>query len=147
MNSGTPLGRVAVSKQAFNPGDVVLAEVPAIVYDHGHPNNQNCVRLFTEYFDASSDVQASILDMHHDIDTIGGLQNQFLVTQVQIFQHEKKDLLTLEIAQKLFSIVNHNTHEYSANNTGKVYTFGDLPVSDSDLYTLGSKIEHSCVLQ
>jgi len=148
VDSGTPLGRVAVSKQTFNPGDVVLAEVPAIVYD---TNDNNCFRLFTEYLDAPSDVQASILDMHHNVDTIGGLQNQFLASQVQIFQHdfqhEKKALLTLEIAKKLFSIVNHNAHEYcaGANNAGKVYTYSALPMFESALYTLGSKIEHSCV--
>ena len=77
VNSGTPLGRVAVSKEAFNSGDVVLAEVPAIVFD-----DQNYIRLFTEYLDASSDVQASIFDMHHNVDTIKGLQNQFLVSQL-----------------------------------------------------------------
>lgn len=141
VNSGTPLGRVAVSKEAFNSGDVVLAEVPAIVFD-----DQNYIRLFTEYLDASSDVQASIFDMHHNVDTIKGLQNQFLVSQLQIFQHEKKALLTLEIAEKLLSIVNHNAHEYNLlSGKVKVYAYGVPPKSEAALYTLGSKIEHSCV--
>ena len=72
-------------------------------------------------------------------------QNQFLVSQLQIFQHKKKALLTLEIAKKLLSIVNRNAHEHNAYNSGKVYTYSAPPKSEADLYMLGSKIEHSCV--
>lgn len=146
VDSGSNLGRVAVSKQDFAAGDIVLADVPAIVFS---TDNNSYLDLFIKYLDASPPIQESILDLHHSLlpqtrseDLTLRTREHYIQQDFRAFQHKDKHLLTMDIARKLVSIVGLNAHGYHPGGQAKVPLHGGI--EGTALYVLASKVEHSC---
>ena len=115
IDSGGELGRVAIAKQAFSSGDVVLSESPAIVFNI---DNHDISELLIHFLDASKLTQEMILDLYHGSDDSHDeidAQRSFFGQQLQMLDRRDKHLLTVDIALKLYKISMYNSHAYRPN--------------------------------
>mmetsp|Transcript_3609 Transcript_3609/g.7980 ORF Transcript_3609/g.7980 Transcript_3609/m.7980 type:complete len:508 (+) Transcript_3609:85-1608(+) len=145
VDSGTDLGRVAVAKQDFSAGAIVLAEAPAIVFEE----KNSYIDLFIKYLDAPKQIQESILDLQHSLPPptpYEGFSLQYRDLQIEQemtqLEHKEKHMLTMDIARKLVNISELNAFSYVPGGGSQVQVNGGD--EKSALYVLASKVEHSC---
>jgi len=100
IDSGGELGRVAIAKQAFSAGDVVLLESPALVFSI---DISDMSELLIKFLDAPKETQEMILDLYHgnDDSKLLDAQRGYFDVQIQALDHRDKSLLTADIAFKL----------------------------------------------
>lgn len=133
------MGRVAVATKHFKAGEVVLKEPPALVFE----SEGRFDTLWDSFLSAAPKVQAEVLEMQ----SITALDTQAERSEVATKEllrycatssHEKKDKLEKSIAADLVEIATVNSHLfYPSGGAGETQP-------KSALYTLGSKLEHSC---
>eukprot|EP00984_Skeletonema_dohrnii_P023177 scaffold12252_cov133-Skeletonema_dohrnii-CCMP3373.AAC.3 len=143
IDSGGELGRVAIAKQAFSAGDIVLSESPALVFSI---DISDMSELLIKFLDAPRETQEMILDLYHGNDDSEMLDAQrgYFDVQIQALDHRDKSLLTADIAFKLLKICMYNSHAYHQNAGAGVQSSDSLGVPIRALFLIASKVEHSC---
>lgn len=133
VDTKTAMGRVAVATKDFDNGSVVLIEKPAVVFDH----NDGFLSLYDAYLKAPQKTQKDIMEMQ-----VGSLQgdediNGMIMNDLKRFPKK----IEKNVAAKLVKIAFINAHSFLPEGTGN---YSDEIQPRSALYTLGSKLEHSC---
>lgn len=151
------VGRACIATKDFKPGDTVLLELPAIVFDE----RAGYAGLFDAYLDASKDTQEKIMKMYRpptakieeNLDEkrkkIRVKRKQLLVSQYNQYVEDdpdRKTLLPFELAEQLIAVVDANAHAFQAQHTIDMVATptNAVPRTYHALFTLGSRVEHSC---
>lgn len=103
VDSGVDLGRVAVAKQSFAAGDIVLSESPALVLNSDDMLDLIC-ELLTRFLDTPRQTQEALLDLYHGSDDEFAnelSQNAALYDQlINILEHPDTHLLSADVVHK-----------------------------------------------
>ena len=151
------VGRACIATKEFHAGDTILLEPPAIVFDE----RAGYAGLFTAYLEASPKTQERILKMYQPSDAkiertlddkrkrIREKRKQLLTTQYDQYITDHPDLqekLPFSLAEKLLGVVDANAHAFQANRTFDLVATptNEVPRTYHALFTLGSRVEHSC---
>lgn len=142
------LGRVTIATRDLEPGEVVLSEPPAIVFD----DSNGYFGLFNAFLNAPQETKDVIMEMHHTPITEENFATIFTDPRQQAITNEirryyasasfdRAALLHERLARALVSVMDSNAHSYSTQ--GDDNNNEDGPNSMA-LYVIGSKLEHSC---
>ncbi|CAB9505011.1 SET domain [Seminavis robusta] len=152
------LGKACIATQSFSSGDTVLLEPPAIVFDE----RSGYKGLFEAYLKASPTTQQKMLQMYRPKEDalaqfmddkrkkIRTKRKQLLVQQYGQFiqaNPQHKQALPLPLADQLIGLVDANAHAFQANHTVDIVatsTNNAVPHTYHAIFTLGSRVEHSC---
>ena len=152
------LGKACIATRDFSVGDTVLLEPPAVVFDE----RDGYAGLFNAFLNASSETQQKILQMYRPSEAkikehldekrkkIRIQRQQLLVHQYnQYIQNDpaKKEILPLALAELLIGVVDANAHAFQSEHTVDIVatsTNNAVPKTYHALFTLGSRVEHSC---
>jgi SET domain/MYND finger len=153
------LGRACIAAKAFSIGDTVLLEPPAIVFDE----RSGYVGLFEAFLKARPETQQRILKMYRPPEDklkefmdekrskIRTQRKHLLVQQYSQFiqaNPQHKQALSLALADQLIGVVDANAHAFQTNHTVDMVATptgnNAIPHTYHALFSLGSRIEHSC---
>lgn len=153
------MDKVCIASKSFSAGDTVLLEPPSVVFDE----RAGYAGLFDAYLSASKETQSKILQMYHPSDAkveqciVDERRRQVRVKRKELLTRQydqyiqtnpdKKTLLPLALAEQLLSTVDVNAHAFQAHHTVDIVstsTHRAIPIAYHALFTLGSRVEHSC---
>ena len=152
------LGKVCIAKKSFSAGDTVLLEPPAIVFDE----RSGYAGLFEAYLNASQETQTKILQMYRPSEAnieqhLDEKGKKVPVKRKQLLTHQynqyiqanpsKKEVLPFSLAEQLIGTVDANAHAFQAHHTVDIVSTTSnpaVPRTYHALFTLGSRMEHSC---
>lgn len=154
----TDLDKACIAKKHFSVGDTVLLEPPALVFDE----RSGYAGLFQAYLSASPATQTKIRKMYRPSEAkieqhlnekhkkMREKRKQLLTQQYNQYiksNPEQKEYLPFELAEQLLGIVDANAHAFQAHHTVDIVSTPSspaLPRTFHALFTLGSRVEHSC---
>jgi hypothetical protein len=135
VDTKSAMGRVVIATKDFIAGDIVLSETPAIVFDDQVGYNS----LWDAYLKAPPDKQKEVLEMQAD--SVAGDKeiNDQITSDLRTYNEQ----MDPSLARNLVEIALINAHAFQPEGTGS-YSEHELSESKAALFTMGSKIEHSC---
>lgn len=152
------LGKVCIARKEFAAGDTVLLEPPSIVFDE----RSGYAGLFDAYLSASKETQSKILQMYRPSDAsierhLDEKRKKVRLKRKQLLTHQynqyiqaypnKRDVLSFSLAEQLIGTVDANAHAFQAHHTVDIVSTSShpaIPRTYHALFTLGSRMEHSC---
>eukprot|EP00980_Cylindrotheca_fusiformis_P013460 scaffold3437_cov113-Cylindrotheca_fusiformis.AAC.27 len=138
VDTNSPLGRVVLATKDFKAGEIVLCEAPAIVFE----DQTGYTALWDAYQNASPQTQKEILEMQAD-SVLGEKEiMERIQTDLLLMKKKRNEEIDPTLARTLVEIALINAHAYQPEGTT---TEGyDSELSKAALFTMGSKVEHSC---